>query len=266
MDLDNNVLDETQIDVVDQSNEADTPEITEEVVETTDTIGGEDAEGESTGDVATPRKQSAEDNAKYAAARRKAEAEKAQAEKDKAELETQLRALERAVKGFGYTGSIQEIADQLEAQQREMTPEQVKNERELREAEIQKAIENHPAIKQAKLTQIETALARDIAEIQKLNPTIHSLEDLEGDAELEELVRHGINLAKAYKLVHPTPKQVKPDTKSHLTGINAGDAASDGLVEIPSNELAFYKEQFPEKKPAELRDIYNRILKRQKGE
>jgi len=255
MNEDINTLDDVQESAV-EIQEAE--EVTEELEQTEEVT-------ESTEEVATP-KQSAEENAKYAKARREEKARADALAKEKAELEAKLNLLEKAVKGYGYDGSAQELADQLIAAQREMTPEQVKAEREARESEIQNAVSNHPLVAQAQAQMAQFALEKELTKIRMINPNIKSLDDLEGDPKFDKLViEHGVPLSEAYELLHPQHKAQK-DTKSHLTGINTGDVASDGMVEIPSSEIGFYKENFPDKKPSELKEIYNRIIKRQKGE
>lgn len=256
MNEDINTLDDVQESAV-EIQEAE--EVTEELEPTEEVT-------DSTEEVATP-KQSAEENAKYAKARREEKARADALAKEKAELEAKLNLLEKAVKGYGYEGSAQELADQLIAAQREMTPEQVKAEREAMEAEIQNAVSKHPLVAQAQAQMVQLELEKELTKIRRINPNIKSIDDLAGDPKFDKLViEHGVPLSEAYELLHPIHTKTTKDTKAHLTGINTGDVASDGMVEIPSSEIGFYKENFPDKKPSELKEIYNRIIKRQKGE
>jgi hypothetical protein len=258
----NNILDEMQEEVVVLQAETEVSEEIEEVIEETEVE-----------EVATP-KQSKEENAKYAAARREAESERKEAERRAAELEEktkqmqkQLDSLVNATKLYGYEGSPEEISDQLIASQREITPEEVKREREQREKEIESIVNSHPAVLQAQTLAMQVALEKELQEIQKINPEIRSLNDLQGNPEFDELViKNGVSLSKAYKLTYKQPTLPKENTKEHLTGINTGDKSNDGLVDIPQSELGYFKDSFPDEPMSKLKERYNRILKRQKGE
>ena len=110
-----NTFDDVQTDVVDQldTEALDTSEVTEEV--TTETVV----------EPAKPQ-QSAEENARYAAARRQAEAEKAA-------IKAQNDRLMAALSQYGYTGSPEEIADMLTAQTQNITVEEAREQRETEE-------------------------------------------------------------------------------------------------------------------------------------
>lgn len=261
-----NVLNETQEDVVDLQEDAEDEVIDEEVI---DEEYEEDDESE---DVASP--QSQEDNSKYAAARREAEAKERAAEAKAAELERkyqesvrQLEAITEATRLYGYEGTPEEISDQLIAAQREITPEEVKFERESRAKEIEGLINSHPAVQEAQRLALQNEIDRELAEIRKINPEIRTINDLKGNEDFDDLViKHGVSLSRAYKLTYKSESLPKNETKEHLQGINTGDKSNDGMVDIPQSELAYYKESFPDDKPAKLKERYNRILKRQRGE
>ena len=47
--------------------------------------------------------------------------------------------------------------------------------------------------------------------------------------------------------------------KSHLNPVNGVATPNEG-AEIPQSELAYWKEAFPDKNPAELKKLYNKTL------
>lgn len=261
-----NVFDETQEEVVDSPEDAE-EEIIEEEYDEEEIDEDDDSE-----EVATP--QSREDNSKYAAARREAEAKERAAEQKAAELEAksalmqkQLETLTQATKLYGYEGTPEEISDQLIAAQRDITPEEVKSEREAFDREIEQRINSHPAIKNAANLALQTAMDKELQEIRKINPEIKSLADLQGNSDFDDLViNHGVSLSRAYKLTHKSQSLPRENTKEHLNGINTGDKSNDGMVEIPKSELEYYKESFPDEPISKLKERYNRVLKRQRGE
>lgn len=191
-------------------------------------------------------------------------------------FKSQYDRLQSALGQFGYEGSPEEIADLIEAQERQVSPEQVRAEREAEEARFQQALENHPIIQQTKRLmeqqergRTENLFKSELADIQKLNPEIKSLQDLKNIEHVEvfdSLVKGGMHINEAYKVVSKlgTTAPQKPNTKEHLVGVGGGDTTPDGLVEVPSGEMERLKNVFPDDTPQKLKERYNRILKRQK--
>ena len=88
-----------------------------------------------------------------------------------------------------------------------MTPEQVKSEREAREAEIQNAVSKHPLVAQAQAQMAQLSLEKELSKIRMINPNIKSLDDLEGDPKFDNpVINHGVPLSEAYELLHPQHK------------------------------------------------------------
>lgn len=138
---------------------------------------------------------------------------------------------------------------------------------------IEQAIANNPVIQQAtaiikqnQMNQSRIAADREIAEIQKLNPKIKSVEDLyaerKDDDVFNALVQGGMPLSRAYEVVSKTPQR-KEDTKSHMQSVGGGGTGNAIEKEIPGNLLEMWKDAFPDDKPAELRARYNRSIKEQ---
>ena len=243
-----------------------TPEIVqpEETTKTVDTTTDTAAATEIGSDKPT---QTAEQNAQFAEMRRKEQLEKTrsqlaeiQAEKDRIAAENSR--LVSTLQNYGYTGSAQEIADALEAKQREVPPEQVKTEREAQENQIETV--------KAQL-RAEYAAKEELIKLQRVNPDIKSLDDLGEDFVAIRFSRDGLGrlihtpeTAYAEYLRQKNPPKPKADasSKEHMIP-TGGSAGSTTLKEIPSDMVEFYKESFPKDTPEQLRARYNRVLKRQ---
>lgn len=115
--------------------------------------------------------QGADENAKYAAARREAET-KAKA------LEAQNKRLLDALKGYGYEGSPEEIADNLLAMQKGITPEEAKQQREAEEAKTQEAEKTKGELEFYKKLAIEKLMADDLRTLQEVYPEVKSFDEV----------------------------------------------------------------------------------------
>ena len=185
-------------------------------------------------------------------------------------INSQQRGIDRLVKQlgvYGYEGSYDEIADLLEAQNRQITPEEVRAENEARQRLIDEAVANNPLVKQAEQMMIQNRLDNDLREIQQINPNIHSIRDLANDPNadlISAMVQTGnFSYAEAYKRLHKTVAP-KVDTKAHLNGIGGGtNSGANELKEIPQAELSTWKMAFPELSLKDLKVKYNNSLKRQ---
>jgi hypothetical protein len=165
-----NVLDDTQETVVEsQEPETDTSEVTET---------GEDIDAPTNEVVEeTQPRQSAEENAKFAAARRQAEAE---ARAIKAQNERLLQALE----GYGYKGSPEEIADALIAQQQGISTEEARAQREAIEAENAKYNQLQSEVETYKSLAIEKLKSDDLAKLKSTYPDDAKVQALKSVDEL----------------------------------------------------------------------------------
>jgi hypothetical protein len=164
-----NVLNDTQETVVEsQEPEATTSEVTEteETQVETETVVEE-----------TRPRQSAEENAKFAAARRQAEAE---ARAIKAQNERLLQALA----GYGYKGSPEEIADALIAQQQGISTEEARAQREAIEAENAKYNQLQSEVETYKSLAIEKLKSDDLAKLKSAYPEDKEVQKLKSIDEL----------------------------------------------------------------------------------
>ena len=190
------------------------------------------------------------------------QADLAKTRQTSAEATTSLERLTGILNQLGYVGSPQEIADTLEAQRREIEPEEVRREREATEAQERARQEAEAARHEANSIRREAIFTRDLLEIQKLNPNVRSLQEL-GDT-FFRLRAAGVSNLEAFELVSK-PKHAqkqRPGGKEHLITTDGG-SASGGLVDIPRGELDFWRESFPDDTPAKLKERYNRARKRQ---
>ena len=213
------------------------------------------------------------------AARKKDTEKISKLEEEQKRTAKEMALLRNALRAYGYDGTPEEVADALTAANKEITPEQAKAERLAQEKLIEDAVNNHPSVKaahelieQQRRTAVQTMLKEDLEEIRKLNPEINNIADLANLPEanvINALVKDGMRYADAYKTVRnlEKPKKSKVDTKEHLKGIGGADGEEEAtLVEIPKSEREWYQKVFPNLSYPQLREKYNNILKRQKGE
>ena len=232
--------------------------------------------------------QSAEENAKYAAARRKAEAEFAEKQRRyDAEFERRFKDYNNPITGEPIKNQRDYFAA-LDAQ------EKLTRDKELRDAGINpqviedyvnRQVENNPIVQQAQVvmqqaaeSQMKSRLADDIKAINKLNPNLKTLDDVFALPNAEQMValvqnsRDAISLADAYKIVNfddlmaGKTASAKQATLNNLNGtshLNQTDGVTDGgnnEVEIPANELDQWKKAFPGVSMADLRKKYNKAI------
>lgn len=138
-------------------------------------------------------------------------------------------------------------------------------------------IANNPAVRQAQAVMEQTSRAmtinqinNDVAELNKLDPSITSLDTVPPDV-LQRSMQTGMNLVDAYKIANygrmndsqqaaiqqQAINQAKG--KSHLNPVN-GVATPDEGADIPQSELTMWKDMFPDKTSAELKKLYNKTL------
>lgn len=184
--------------------------------------------------------QTHEDNHKYAEARKNAEAERnAEIEKNR-KLTKDLETVTEALKGYGYEGTPQEIADKIISKQSGKSVDEVVKEREENEARIKAAAENAPEVIQAKKlieANAQQMAMQHLANITRVNPDIASFNDLFEKTPKEDidaiitLTKNGWHIDKAYFKICGNAgqaKEKKPDTKSHMKQVNgSGNDSTD---------------------------------------
>ena len=270
---------------------AEEQEVTDPAEETDDTTE------ETGGAEVTESGQSAQDNARYAAARRKAEAERDAAvakAKEEALLEKQ-KAVDEVYKDLGLTNpytkkpitskaeydSWKQQADiekkSMVAKKSGMTDgefnEFVANLPEVKAAREAKA-QAEETMKQAQAEQAKVKLDKQMAEIQKLDPSIKSLDDLrtmENYEEFYDRVKRGQSLVEAYKLTNfdkltkataDTARQAAINSMSGKSHLEKTSGRGAGAVTVPKEILDQYRMYNPDATDAEIQKHYNRHIKK----
>lgn len=229
-----------------------TEEETEE--ETADASGDAGEGGQSTGGKA----QTPEENSRYAAARRKAEAERDLAvQKAREETREEMkRELEESIRALGLKSpSAKEPAAAMLAERAER-------------AKLAEQAEQAERAKLAQRAMAERAMAeieRQIGEIRELDPSITSLADLkkmDSYGRFYELVKRGNTLTDAFRLVNMDRLTAKAGEAAKQAALNqvASKAHLDrtvtrgaGSVTVPADVIAEYRAFNPDAADAEIR-------------
>lgn len=256
----------------------------ENEVETTAESQAEETEseveetGEENGN-AEPPKQTDEENARYAAIRRRAE------EDARNKYQSEMNALNQRVAAMcqgvthPVTGqpitNVNDYMDALQIQQRQA------NEQELQEKGvdpqiIDRMIAQNPVVMQAqqvieqnKMVAAENALQRDLAEITKYDPNIKGINDLAALPNFSEMldrVSHGMSLVDAYKIVNygkstDAARQQAINQmrgKDHLA-TQSGVEQDEEYVEVPSEIMSRWKSEGKTEK--QIRETYKKVAK-----
>lgn len=250
---------------------------------TAEATTAEDAAGEKETE---PAKQSAEENAKYAAARRKAEQER-DAAIAQARAEAQ-RSIDESIRALNienpYTGRTIQSKAEYDAYQRQQAAErrtQVAESAGMSEQEFDSFVDRLPQVQDykraaeaARQQQQKMVLEEQIQEIAKLDPSITTVEDLMKRPEYKQIyasVRKGNSIVDAFKLANfdkltasagNAGRQAALNaagSKEHLTATTARGA---GSLTVPADVKAMYKSMMPDATDAEIQEHYNKFHKR----
>ena len=230
-----------------------------------------------------PSVQSAEENARYAAIRRKAEADaQRRYEAEMGQMNQQIAAMCSGIT-HPLTGqpitNVHDYIDALAIQQRQA------NESELQEkgvdpALINRMIETNPVVMQAQQV-IESnnaamagaALQRDLAELSKIDPNIKDINDLANMPTFPQMLdfvarNEGVSIVDAYKVfnfgnaIHQTNQAARQQAinqmrgKDHLATQN-GVAQEDDYVEVPPEIMSRFKSEGKTEK--QIRSLYKSV-------
>ena len=147
---------------------------------------------------------------------------------------------------------------------------------------IENAVNNSPAIKAAnlvlqeqRLKEVQTYLEKQVEEVGKIDPDIHSAADIEKSERYPEIYRYvnenHLSVVDAYKLVYAdklnerktaaAKQQAINNARSqqHLKPTEGGSAGKD-LKEIPQSQISDSRKFFGDKSDAEIRELYNNTL------
>jgi len=250
-----------------------------------------DAEG--VGD--EPKTQSKEENARFAAARRKAEAERdaaiAEANQKAEERieEAKKLAKEELLKEQGLTNPytdepITTIAEYEAYRQmhKERASDQRRSQMDMTEDEYDKFIEDLPEVQEARKVKEEADkvlesqrqaqykkwLDDEVKEVSKLNPAIQSLQDLVNDPKYDEILASVQNtkmgILQAYKLAYfdelstsrGRQQAINQAGKSHMTSTKS---RGDGALHVPAEQMDWYKALNPKATEEQISRHYNRV-------
>jgi len=247
----------------------------EETTETDEVETGETEAGN-----AEPEPQSAEDNARYAAIRRKAEEDvRRRYENELGGLNQQIAAMCRGITHPTTGQPITNVRDYIEAlsiQQRQA------NEAELQEkgidpSMIDRMIESNPVVMQAQQVlqsaqeaQAGAALQRDMAELTKIDPSIKDINDLAALPTFPQMLDYiakypGVTVVDAYKIFNYGAQQNvarqqainQMRGKDHLSTQTNGVAQADDYVEVPAEIMSRWKESGKTEK--QIRELYKKV-------
>lgn len=230
--------------------------------------------------------QSAEENAKFAAVRRQAEAEA------KAKYEQQIKKQNDLVKGmFGKfknadTGKpIETVEDYIAAMEVQQRRQQEKEliEKGVNPKLIEEMIENSPAMREAKAVlekskqeEAQRAIDADLKAITAMDSDIKSFADLENSENFQTILgyvkQNGLSLVDAYKLANSdkllnkqtaAAKQAainSAKSMSHLETTKGVSQPSKDFVPIPHAVLERWQEAYPSLTMEQLTQKYNSVM------
>ena len=246
----------------------------EETVETSETEEDGNAEPE----------QTPEENARYAAIRRRAEEEaRKRYESEIGQLNQRVAAMcngtKHPVTGQPIT-NINEYFDALSIQQRQAQEAELQ-EKGVDPKLIDRMVASNPAVLQAqmymeqmRLQEANAQIQRDVEEISKLDPNIKTMEDLANAPYINELVaycqNHNATITDAYKVLQfDNIRTVDTDAarqqainqmrgKSHLPSQTQNVATeNDDDVEVPAEIMARFKADGKTEK--QIKELYKRV-------
>ena len=260
-----------------------------EVSEAAEPTEEEASEGESseTGETeesgnAEPQEQSAEDNARYASIRRRAEEEaRRRYENELDVLNQRAAALCQGIPNPATNQPIRTIGEYLDAlqyQQRQQTEAEMQ-EKGIDPSMIDRMIATNPVVMQAKqvleqsqLAEGNARIAKDIEEIGKYDSSIKSLADLQtlpNFPEMLDVVSRGGTLLDAYRIVnfdnymHHQSEAGRQQAinqmrgKSHLPSGSKGVDQADDYVEVPAEIMSRWKAEGKTEK--QVRELYKKV-------
>lgn len=266
-------------------------ENTSEVAEPTEDVATEDSSTSTEGEGTTENTetepsnvQSDEDNAKFAAARRRAEAEFNQKQQAlDAEFARRFEGYENPITHepirnqkdyFAALDAQEKLARDKELQDKGIDPK-------VFEDMVNRQVNNNPIVQQAqevlnhaRQSQLENTIAEGLREISTLDPNIKTIDDILNLPNAQQIIGYTkqLSLVDAYKLANfdslmqgkvAGAKQAALNNINGTAHLNQTDniaPADNGEVEIPQSELAQWKRAFPNATHAELRKKYNSTL------
>lgn len=227
-----------------------------------------------------------DENAKYAAARRKAEAERDEAiAQAKAERKRTVEEILTAIDMRDpYTGrritTEEELAEYRKRHDEERSAE-FKRRAGMGDEEYKSFVDSLPEVRAAKEAEAAANFAKkraeieeDLKKIQEADPNVTdfvALTKTEGYSRISDLYGKGVSLYDAYKLVNYDKMVERAASASKQAAINAARSKNHltsttqrgtGNVEVPSDVLAQYRLFMPNASADDIRKHYNKIHKK----
>lgn len=268
------------------------PEETPDSVHESETLAEEspaDAQpGEGTESAPGKARQSRSENAKYAKARREAEAERDQA---LADVEERIKQAREEGRREGQNSLLQKAGlenpydhtqitdiDQFDAywsKHKEAEQQQRLRDMSMTQEQYDEYVGNLPEVQearrltqQAKDAQFKAQVEREIAEISQWNPAIKSVSDLAKDPKYPDIlsmVERNYSLPDAYKLAHlddlttrkGRQQSVNAAGKAHM--VSTQSKGVEGGVPVPSDEMAMFHMLCGDVSDEEIGRFYNRM-------
>jgi hypothetical protein len=266
-------------------NESEPAEQTEVASEPEVNTEGNESEAEGNPEATTEQPEVTEEpedrNAAFAKVRREAEAKanRRMSALD-AEVAERFKGLSNPITGQPIR-TAREYFDALDAQEK-LATEKTLADKGLDPKLIENAVNNSPAIKAAnlvlqeqRLKDVQTYLEKQVEEIGKIDPDIHSAQDIEKSERYPEIYRYvnenHLSVVDAYKLAYAdklvanktaaVKQQAINNAKSqqHLVATEGNTKGSD-LKEVPSSVIEKWRMFFPDKTDAQIRELYNNSL------
>ena len=250
--------------------------------ETTEDEGTETVEEDGNDE---PQEQTPEENARYAAIRRRAEEDaRRRYEAEIGQMNNQIAAMCQGVT-HPVTGqpitNVRDYVDALQIQQRQ-AQEQELQEKGIDPGLIDRMISQNPVVMQAQRVIEQTnannaaqALQNDIAELSKIDPNIKGPQDLANIPNLDAIVglvaKNGLSLVDAYKTVNfdnfmqHTNDAARQQAinqmrgKQHLASQPTGVATENDDVEVPAEIMSRWKSEGKTEK--QISELYKKVAK-----
>lgn len=236
--------------------------------------------GQKPSDESSHHVQTDEENARYAAMRRKAEAD----------AEKRMNAeLDKSIASLGltdpYTNKPITNHAEMQAYRQRFVEEQRKEMQEkagMSPEDYQRFVDSLPEVQAGKAAQqkvmdleIRAKIDSQMREIQMISPEIKSMEDLsklDNFNKLYDMVGRGYELADAYKVLNYdrlTAKTAEAAKQKALNSIGGKDhlqpatPRGQGAVPVPADVVAEYRALMPEATDAEIQAHYNKYARKE---
>jgi len=260
-------------------------EVSEAVEPTEETTEADETETVENDGSDAPQEQSAEENARYAAIRRRAEEDaRKRYEAEIGNLNQQVAAMCQGIT-HPITGApitnIRDYMDALQIQQRQASEAELE-EKGIDPSVIERMIASNPVVMQAQQVlnstrqrEADAYVEREIADLSKYDPNIRSMADivaLPTFPRILERLKQGMTLTDAYKTenfdnyMSHTNEAARQKAinqmrgKAHLPSQPNSVATENDGVEVPPEIMSSWKSEGKTEK--QIRDLYSQVAKK----